>query len=285
MPATQLKGKAISRAIRDQIKSAADELRARGTVPGLAVVLVGDDPASAIYVRKKAEACEKLGLYSVVHLLPASTTQRELIGLVDQLNGDPQIHGILVQLPLPKGLEEDAVLRRIDPRKDVDGFHPMNVGLLLLGQPRFVACTPLGMMKMLEHAGIELRGKHAVVVGRSNIVGKPMALLLLQQHATVTICHSRTVDLEAEVRRADILVAAVGKPEMIRGEWIKPGAIVLDVGINRTADGRIVGDVEYAAAAERASWITPVPGGVGPMTITMLLWNTVEAAKRISADD
>ena len=284
MPANLLKGKVISRSIRDTIRGAVGELADQGQRPGLAVVLVGDDPASAIYVRKKAQACDKLGLHSVVRILPESTSEGDLLALIDQLNADPAIHGILVQLPLPPSMAADDVLRRIDPRKDVDGFHPENVGLLLLGQPRFVACTPFGMMKMLEHAGCELKGKHAVVVGRSNIVGKPIALLLLQQHATVTICHSRTQDLEGHVRRADLVVAAVGRAEMIRGDWIKEGAVVLDVGINRLDDGRIVGDVDFAGASERASWITPVPGGVGPMTITMLLWNTVEAARRIAAE-
>ncbi|MCA9522561.1 MAG: bifunctional methylenetetrahydrofolate dehydrogenase/methenyltetrahydrofolate cyclohydrolase FolD, partial [Myxococcales bacterium] len=280
MPANLLKGKVISRSIRDTIRGAVGELADQGQRPGLAVVLVGDDPASAIYVRKKAQACDKLGLHSVVRILPESTSEGDLLALIDQLNADPAIHGILVQLPLPPSMAADDVLRRIDPRKDVDGFHPENVGLLLLGQPRFVACTPFGMMKMLEHAGCELKGKHAVVVGRSNIVGKPIALLLLQQHATVTICHSRTQDLEGHVRRAELVVAAIGRAEMIRGDWIKEGAVVLDVGINRLDDGRIVGDVDFAGASERASWITPVPGGVGPMTITMLLWNTVEAARR-----
>jgi methylenetetrahydrofolate dehydrogenase (NADP+)/methenyltetrahydrofolate cyclohydrolase len=249
----------------------------RGLVPGLAVVLVGDDPASAIYVRNKTRACAKVGVEHFDHTLPADTPQSQLMGLVRELNRDDRVHGILVQLPLPPQIDANEVLLQIDPSKDVDGFHPVSLGRLVAGQPGFVACTPLGVMRMLDEAETPLRGAEAVVVGRSTIVGKPMAHLLLGRHATVTICHSRTRDLAAEVRRAEVVVAAVGRPELIRGEWIKPGATVIDVGTNRV-DDRWVGDVEFAAAAERARAISPVPGGVGPMTIAMLLSNTVDSA-------
>lgn len=249
-----------------------------GRVPGLAVVLVGEDPASGIYVKNKKLACEKTGIASLSWQLSADTTQAELLGLIDQLNASPEVDGILVQLPLPDGLNEDEVLLRIDPAKDVDGFHPFNMGMLLTGAPTLVPCTPRGIMEMLHDSGAELKGKDAVVVGRSNIVGKPIALLLMMEHATVTVCHSRTKDLAEKISRADIVVAAIGKPEMVKGSWIREGAVVIDVGVNRTEAG-LKGDVEFGEASKRASLITPVPGGVGPMTITMLLENTLIAAR------
>lgn len=277
--AQRLDGKARAQEIRAGLAAEATRLTAEGVVPGLAVVLVGENPASQVYVRNKKRACKKAGIESFAHDLPAKTTEEELLALVGELNRDERVHGILVQLPLPKQIDEARVIEAIDPAKDVDGFHPMSVGRLVTGGPCFPPCTPAGIMDLIATTGVALAGKHAVVVGRSNIVGKPVALMLLAQHATVTICHSRTPDLAAEVARADILIAAVGKPECIKGEWIKPGAIVIDVGINRLEDGMLVGDVEFDAAAERADFITPVPGGVGPMTIAMLLRNTVEAAK------
>jgi methylenetetrahydrofolate dehydrogenase (NADP+)/methenyltetrahydrofolate cyclohydrolase len=273
-------GKGIAAKVRAEVAQAVKELRSRGVAPGLTVVRVGDDPASAIYVRGKRKDCEEVGIRSDEHHLPATTSQAELLALVARLNADPAVHGILVQLPLPKGLDDRAVLDAIDPRKDADGFHPFNVGALSIGIPGTPRpCTPAGVMRMLDEAKVEPKGKRALVVGRSNIVGKPMATMLLERHATVTIAHSRTADLAAEVGRADIVVAAIGKAELVRGAWVKPGAVVVDVGMNRLDDGRLVGDVEYAAAAERASAITPVPGGVGPMTRAMLLVNTVELAR------
>src|SRR6187551_2339444 len=275
MPATVLDGKALAARIRGELKLDAERLAAEGIAPGLAVVLVGDDPASQIYVRNKTTACAQAGIKTFDHRLPATTTVDELLALVATLNADPAVDGILIQLPLPAGLDARRVLFAVDPRKDVDGIHPENVGRLLLGQPRFVACTPFGVMKLIAEAGLPLAGANAVVVGRSNMVGKPMAALLLAADATVTVCHSKTRELAAVVARADLVVAAVGRAEMIRGDWIKPGAVVIDVGINRTAEGKLLGDVEFAAAAARASAITPVPGGVGPMTIAMLLANTI----------
>jgi methylenetetrahydrofolate dehydrogenase (NADP+)/methenyltetrahydrofolate cyclohydrolase len=254
-------------------------LKTEGVKPGLAVVIVGEDPASQVYVRNKEKACEEAGIYSVKHALPASTTQDELLKLVENLNAEERIHGILVQLPLPAHIDEEAVLEAISPSKDVDGFHPVSVGNLVVGKETFVPCTPAGCMALLEETGVDLTGKEAVVVGRSNIVGKPVALLLLERNATVTVCHSRTTDLPDVIGRADVLVVAVGRPEMVKGVWIKPGAVVIDVGINRV-DGKLVGDVEFDSARQRASAITPVPGGVGPMTIAMLLENTVMSATR-----
>ena len=273
-------GKAIAAKIRGEIANDVKTLAGQGIQPGLAVVLVGEDPASKVYVSMKEKACQAVGIFSDEHKLPAETSEAELLALIDKLNHDPRIHGILVQLPLPKQIDTEKVLEAISPSKDADGFHPYNVGRLMIGKPLFQPCTPYGIMIMLKETGIDLKGKEVVVVGRSNIVGKPVALMCLQQHATVTICHSRTRDLAAKVGQADILIAAVGVPEMIKGAWIKPGAVVIDVGVNRVGDKKLVGDVEYAAACERASAITPVPGGVGPMTITMLLYNTVESAKR-----
>jgi methylenetetrahydrofolate dehydrogenase (NADP+) / methenyltetrahydrofolate cyclohydrolase len=283
MSARIIDGKAIAEGLRASYAESVARLRERGVVPGLAVVIVGDDPASKVYVRNKALACEKVGMHSEVHALPADTTQRHLLDFVRRLNADPAVHGILVQLPLPKQLDSRAVIEAIAPGKDVDGFHYRNVGALVIGAPGFYPCTPWGVMKMLEHEGVEVEGKHAVVVGRSTIVGKPMALLLLAAGATVTICHSKTRDLGAMTRQADILVAAVGKARMIDASMIKPGAVVIDVGVNRQPDGKLAGDVDFAGAARVASMITPVPGGVGPMTIAMLLGNTVKAAELAAA--
>lgn len=274
-------GRAVARQVREEVRAGVERLRNdHGVAPGLGVVLVGDDPASRIYVRNKEKACAEAGIRSVEHLLPATVPEHELVALIGRLNEDPAIHGILVQLPLPDSMASDRVLRAVSPDKDVDGFHPVNQGLLLSGGQGFEPCTPLGIMKLLDSVGCELRGKSAVVVGRSNIVGKPVALMLLARHATVTLCHSRTADLDREVGRADVLVAAVGRAHAIRGGWIKPGAVVIDVGINRTSAGKLAGDVEFDAARECASWISPVPGGVGPMTISMLLSNTLESARR-----
>ncbi len=279
MTATVIDGKGAAARLRGEVAIAAAALRERGIAPTLAVVLVGDDPASAVYVRSKTKAAREAGVDIRDHKLPASTTQAELQALVDQLNADPVVDGILVQLPLPAGLDSDAIIRSLDPAKDVDGLTPTSLGYLAQGRPTFVPCTPKGCMRLLRELGVETTGARAVVIGRSVLVGKPIALLLANANATVTICHSRTRDLADEVRRADIVVAAVGRPELVRGEWIREGAIVLDVGINRGADGKLVGDVEFAAAALRAKAITPVPGGVGPMTIACLLENTVEAAR------
>jgi methylenetetrahydrofolate dehydrogenase (NADP+)/methenyltetrahydrofolate cyclohydrolase len=279
-----LDGKAIAARIRAELAREAALLTARGVTPGLAVVLVGQDPASQVYVRNKTKACHDSGFRTFDHHLPETTSESDLLALVARLNEDPQVDGILVQLPLPPGIDARRVLLSVDPRKDVDGFHPDNLGRLLMGQPRFVACTPFGVMKLIEEAGLPLQGAEAVIVGRSNIVGKPMAALLIAADATVTVCHSKTRDLPGVVRRADLVVAAVGRAEMVKGDWIKPGAVVIDVGMNRGADGKLVGDVEYATAATRAGAITPVPGGVGPMTIAMLLSNTMISARaRVAA--
>ena len=280
MTARVIDGKAVAAKLREEYKARIAALQEKHRLtPGLAVVLVGENPASQVYVRNKIRDCAEVGIRSEFIKLPESVTQEGLLAQIDELNGDDGIHGILIQLPLPAGIDARRVLFAVDPRKDVDGIHPENVGRLLMGEPRFVACTPFGVMKLIEEARLPLAGANAVVVGRSNMVGKPMAALLLGADATVTVCHSKTRDLAATVGRADLLVAAVGRPEMVRGEWVKPGAVVIDVGINRTAEGKLLGDVEYAAAAARASAITPVPGGVGPMTIAMLLANTVTAAK------
>jgi methylenetetrahydrofolate dehydrogenase (NADP+)/methenyltetrahydrofolate cyclohydrolase len=273
-------GKAVAARVRAEVAEQVAALKARGVATGLTVVRVGDDPASAVYVRNKIKACAETGIVSTEHHLPDDTTQDELLALIARLNADPAVHGILVQLPLPKQIAEQAVLEAISPAKDADGFHPFNVGCLWTGKPAPRACTPFGVMRLLDEAGVELKGKHAVVVGRSNIVGKPQAAMLLERHATVTIAHSRTPDLAAVVGRADVVIAAVGKAEIIKGAWIKPGAVVIDVGMNRGADGKLVGDVEFSEASRRAAAITPVPGGVGPMTIAMLLANTVALAAR-----
>ena len=273
-------GKAIAAKLRAEVATRAQALRGRGITPTLAVVLVGDDPASAVYVKSKTKAAREAGVEPRDHKLPVTTTQAELMALVRTLNDDRDVDGILVQLPLPAQLDSDAVIRAIDPAKDVDGLHPTSLGYLAQGRPVFVPCTPKGCMRLLREVGAEVTGARAVVLGRSLLVGKPIALLLQNANATVTMCHSRTRDLADEVRRADIVVAAIGRPELVRGDWIKDGAVVLDVGINRTADGKLVGDVQFTAAAQRARAITPVPGGVGPMTIACLLENTVEAAQR-----
>lgn len=281
MAAKIIDGRAISAAVKKNVTADTAAFVANtGITPHLAAVLVGDDPASQVYVRNKERACEACGLKSTLHRLPAETTQEQLAALVEQLNNDASVHGILVQLPLPKHLDSTPILDAILPSKDVDGFHPENVGLMLQGRPRFLPCTPHGVMKMLQHENIATAGKHAVVIGRSDIVGKPMAALLVQKgaDATVTICHSRTADIAAICRQADILIAAVGIPEFVKGYMIKPSAVVIDVGINRV-DDKLVGDVDFAAASEIAAAITPVPGGVGPMTIAMLLQNTLEAAR------
>jgi methylenetetrahydrofolate dehydrogenase (NADP+)/methenyltetrahydrofolate cyclohydrolase len=280
MTAQVIDGKAIAAKVRGRIGTTVATLKEQGITPGLAVVLVGNDPASRVYVGMKKKMCLELGMYSADHELSASTSEAELLTLIGQLNADERVHGILVQLPLPDHIDTDKVLEAISPDKDADGFHPYNVGRLMIGKPTFQPCTPYGVMVMLDEIGYDLKGKEVVVVGRSNIVGKPVALMCLSRHATVTICHSRTKDLPDVVRRADVVIAAVGKAEMIKGDWIKPGAVVIDVGINRVGEKKLVGDVEYAAAAERASAITPVPGGVGPMTIAMLLQNTLESAQR-----
>ena len=282
MTARIIDGKAIAQEVRAEWKVRADALKARGITPGLAVIIVGEDAASKVYVGNKVKACAELGLYSEHIALPADTSQATLLAKIAELNANPAIHGLLVQLPLPKHIDSDMVLKAIDPNKDVDGFHPMNVGALVTGNPLLRPCTPYGAMKLLEKMGIEIEGKHAVIVGRSNIVGKPMALMLLQKNATVTICTSKTVDLAKFTRDADILVVATGKPQMITGDMIKPGAAVIDVGINRLPNGKLVGDVDFDSAKEVAGWITPVPGGVGPMTITMLVASTVMAAERKS---
>lgn len=276
-------GKAIAADLRQDIAKDTIELVAEGVTPGLAVVLVGEDPASRVYVSMKEKACAAAGIFSDEHKLSADTGEAELLELIAKLNADERIDGILVQLPLPDHIDESKVLEAISPKKDVDGFHPYNVGRLATGNPLFQPCTPYGVMKMLEKTGVDLKGKEVVVVGRSNIVGKPVALMCLAEHATVTICHSRTQDLPAKVAAADVVIAAVGVPEMVKGDWIKEGAVVIDVGVNRVGEKKLVGDVEYDAAFERAAAITPVPGGVGPMTITMLLYNTVVSAKRRAA--
>ena len=279
MSARLIDGKAIGAAVRAGIGKRAAEFTARtGIRPCLAAVLVGEDPASRVYVRNKGKACVDAGMLSRQIDLPATASEKELLDLVARLNADDSVHGILVQLPLPDQIDASKVIEAIAPGKDVDGFHPVNAGRLLIGEPGFVPCTPFGILTMLDYEKVELKGKHAVVVGRSNIVGKPVALLLLSRHATVTICHSRTQDLPGVVRSADVVIAAVGKAEMVRGSWIRPGAVVIDVGINRLPDGRLVGDVAFEEAKAVAGKITPVPGGVGPMTIAMLLHNTLEAA-------
>jgi methylenetetrahydrofolate dehydrogenase (NADP+)/methenyltetrahydrofolate cyclohydrolase len=279
MTARIIDGSALSREIRAQLRSRATQLTNRGRQPGLAVVLVGDNAPSRIYVRNKVKACADVGVYSEVHEMAAEAAEGEILDRIRALNADPRIHGILVQLPLPRHVDEGRVVAAIAVDKDADGFHLHNVGSLVVGRPGQVPCTPAGCMAMLDHIGVELVGKEAVVVGRSNLVGKPMALLLLHRSATVTICTSKTRDLAAHTRRADVLVVATGKPRLVTGEMVKSGAVVLDVGINRMPDGTLAGDVDFDSVKEKAGWITPVPGGVGPMTITMLLANTIRAAE------
>jgi len=270
-------GKSIAQSIREEIKIKTDMLKTRGVTPGLAVVLVGDDPSSQIYVGHKIKSCQEVGFYSEVVRLPATASEEEVLSVVSHLNERPDIHGFLVQLPLPPQIREEKVILSIDPKKDVDGFHPVNMGHLMIGRPRLIPCTPYGCMRLIETLNYDLAGKHAVVVGRSNIVGKPMAVLLLHKNATVTMCHSRTKNLAEITCQADVLVVAVGKPNFITGDMIKPGALVLDVGINRLPSGKVVGDVDFSSACKAAGLITPVPSGVGPMTIAMLLTNTLEA--------
>lgn len=282
MTAQIIDGKTIAQQVRAEWKLRADALKSKGVTPGLAVIIVGEDPASKIYVANKVKACAELGLHSEHIVMPADTPEAALLTKIAELNNDARINGILVQLPVPKHIDSSKVLNAISPEKDVDGFHPENVGALVTGNMRFAPCTPWGCMTLLEKAGVSVEGKHAVVVGRSNIVGKPMALLLLQANATVTICTSRTIDLAKHTRDADILVVAVGKAKMITGDMIKPGAAVIDVGMNRDENGKLCGDVDFESAREVAGCITPVPGGVGPMTITMLVANTVSAAERAS---
>jgi methylenetetrahydrofolate dehydrogenase (NADP+)/methenyltetrahydrofolate cyclohydrolase len=280
MSAQLIDGKKVSADIRESLKQEIADLKGKGIDPCLAVVLVGENPASKKYVASKEKTCTELGIVSVAHKIPETATQSELNTIIDQLNNDKKVHGILVQLPLPKGLDEKEVMYRIAPEKDVDGFGLQSLGKLVLDEPGFVACTPHGVMKMLDAYGIDPSGKHAVIIGRSVIVGKPLALLLLRKNATVTICHSRTQNLKEECLKADILCVAIGKAKFVKGDWIKKGAAVVDVGINVGEDGKLVGDVDFQAAQEHAAWITPVPGGVGPMTIAMLMYNTVHAAKQ-----
>ncbi len=284
MTAQLIDGNALSQQVRAEVAQRAAALTAQGLKPGLAVVLVGDNPASQVYVRNKVKACADAGLHSVLEKYDASMSEAELLARVEALNNDPAIHGILVQLPLPKHIDDHKVIEAISPAKDVDGFAIESAGALMVGETGFKACTPYGCMKMLESIGMkDLRGKHAVVIGRSNIVGKPMAMMLLQANATVTVCHSGTADLAHHTRQADIVVAAVGKRDVLTADMVKPGAVVIDVGMNRNDEGKLCGDVDFASVKEVAAWITPVPGGVGPMTITMLLVNTLESAERAAA--
>ena len=283
MTAQLINGNELSRKLRGEVAERAAALKTKGITPGLAVVLVGDNPASQVYVRNKVKTCEDNGLHSVLEKYDACMTEAELLARVDALNQDPSIHGILVQLPLPAHIDAQKVIEAISPAKDVDGFHIASAGALMTGMPGFWPCTPYGCMKMLESIGYDLKGKHAVVIGRSNIVGKPMALMLLAKDATVTVCHSRTADLKAQTLQADVIVAAVGKRNVLTADMVKPGAVVLDVGMNRNEEGKLCGDVDFEGVKEVAGYITPVPGGVGPMTITMLLVNTIEAAEREAA--
>ncbi len=283
MTAQLIDGNALSKQLRTQVAARALALKAKGVTPGLAVVLVGENPASQVYVRNKVKACEDAGLHSVLEKYDTSMSEADLLARVEGLNNDPSIHGILVQLPLPAHIDAQKVIETISPVKDVDGFHIASAGALMTGMPGFWPCTPFGCMKMLESIGYDLKGKHAVVIGRSNIVGKPMALMLLQKNATVTICHSATPDLKAMTLQADVIVAAVGKRNVLTADMVKPGAVVLDVGMNRNDEGKLCGDVDFEGVKEVASYITPVPGGVGPMTITMLLVNTLEAAETSAA--
>lgn len=280
MTAQRIDGNALSQQLRSSVAERASALRQRGITPGLAVILVGDNPASQVYVRNKVRACQESGIHSLLETYSATLSEADLLARVDALNQDPSIHGILVQLPLPAHIDAQKVIETIAPAKDVDGFHVASAGALMVGQPGFWPCTPYGCMKMLESIGYELRGKHAVVIGRSNIVGKPMALMLLQKNATVTVCHSATQNLKAITLQADVVVAAVGKRNVLTADMVKPGAVVIDVGMNRDENGKLCGDVDFDEVKEVASYITPVPGGVGPMTITMLLVNTLEAAER-----
>jgi methylenetetrahydrofolate dehydrogenase (NADP+) / methenyltetrahydrofolate cyclohydrolase len=279
MKARRIDGKKIAAVLRENIKKEVHELSDKGLVPGLAVVLIGDDPASRTYVTNKQKACKEAGIHSVLIEYPGSITEKVLLDKIQELNKDDSIHGILVQLPLPGHIAEAKVIEAIDPRKDVDGFHPINIGRMMTGQDAFLPCTPFGIMQMIRYEGIEVEGKHVVVIGRSNIVGKPVGQLFLNEHATVTYCHSRTKDLESYTKEADILISAVGLPKFIKESHVKPGAVVIDVGMNRDENGKLCGDVEFEEVEKKAAYITPVPGGVGPMTITMLLYNTLKSAK------
>ena len=270
-------GKAISTALKEELKVKVDALKEQGIEPCLAVILVGEDPASTVYVNNKKKACEFIGIKSLSYELPESTTQDELLALIDKLNADDGVNGILVQLPLPKHIDEDAVIQAVSPKKDVDGFHPQSVGALCIGQKGFVSCTPAGIIELLKRSNVEIEGKECVIIGRSNIVGKPMSLLMLRENATVTVCHSRTKNLKEVTRRADILIVAIGKPKMITAEYVKEGAVVIDVGIHRLEGKKLCGDVDFDTVAEHTSMITPVPGGVGPMTIAMLMKNCVDS--------
>ncbi len=281
MTAPIINGKQISEDIRKDLRAEVEQLAKQGFTPGLAVVLVGEDPASQVYVRNKEKACHELGYYSEVHRLPAETPQEDLLALVDKLNHQANIHGILVQLPLPKHIDEKAVIDAISPEKDVDGFHPMNVGNLMIGDDSLLPCTPAGVIELIKRTGVEIAGKHAVVIGRSNIVGKPVSLLLQRENATVTMCHSRTANMKELTRLADILVVAIGRANFVDASYVKPGAVVIDVGMNRLVNGKLAGDVDFESVKEISGPITPVPGGVGPMTITMLMQNTLIAAKRL----
>lgn len=283
MSAAIINGKQISEDIRNSLKSEVEQLKTQGLTPGLAVILVGEDPASQVYVRNKEKACHDLGFYSEVHRLDASTTEEELLALVDKLNKQSDIHGILVQLPLPKHIHEKSVIDAISVHKDVDGFHPVNVGNLVIGDDSLLPCTPAGVIELIKRAGVEISGKHAVVIGRSNIVGKPVSLLLQRENATVTMCHSRTANMKEITKQADILVVAIGRANFVDASFVKPGAVVIDVGMNRLDTGKLAGDVDFESVKEVSGPITPVPGGVGPMTITMLMQNTVVAAKRLHA--
>ncbi len=283
MVARVIDGKALAQGIRERIAKDVAELHARTAIrPGLAAILVGDDPASKLYVKNKEKACDAAGIYVDEHKLPASTTQAELLALIEKVNADPKVHGILVQLPLPKQIDSKVILDAVSPQKDADGFHPYNMGRLVEGVPMFTPCTPKGVIKMIESTGVAIEGKRAVIVGRSNIVGKPAALLLMHRHATVTVCHSKTRDLPAVCREAEILVVAIGKAKFVTANMVRDGAVVVDVGVNRLENGTFVGDVDFGPVSEKASWISPVPGGVGPMTIAMLLENTLESAKRFA---
>ena len=283
MSARLIDGKALAQQVRERLAKESAELLAKtGVKPGLSTILVGDDPASHLYVKNKQKACDAAGMYIDDHKLPAATTQSDLLALIEKVNGDSKIHGILVQLPLPKHIDSKAVLDAVSPHKDADGFHPYNFGRLVEGHPVFEACTPKGVIKMIESTGVSIEGKRAVVLGRSNIVGKPLALMLLQRNATVTICHSKTRDLPAVCREAELLLVAIGKPRFVTADMVREGAVVVDVGTNRLPDGKVVGDVDFEPVSRKAAWISPVPGGVGPMTIAMLLDNTVESAKRIA---
>jgi len=280
MPVQIIDGKAIANKLKLQIRQEVDHLKARGVQPGLAAVLVGDNPASVIYVRNKRKACDEVGIYSEEHRLPEQTKQEDLLHLIESLNSNSKINGILIQLPLPKQIDTDRVLNAVSPAKDVDGLHPYNVGRLTMGTPQFVPCTPAGVIAMLDEHKIQIEGQRAVIVGRSNLVGRPLSLLLMHRHATITVCHSRTKEIGAVCREGDILVAAIGKPKFITAEMVKKGAVVIDVGINRLETAQLVGDVDFDPVSKKAGWITPVPGGVGPMTVVMLMYNTLQAAKR-----